>query len=342
MTATAAGADRNVARGLRPLDPARDLGTIARLIADAFADEIDERGRAALREMRWMARLSPLVWWWSRADPSFSDTFNGYVWQEPSPVDRSSLIVGNVSLNRAPGSANRWVISNVVVLDEYRGQGIGRQLIEAATAEAWDLGAREIVLQVYQGNLPALRLYSDLGFREAGGETEFRLGAATPGAPSEAPGYRLRAWRASDGKATYELARSATSEALQWLKPIRPDAYQPDWLLRAGSRFADLLAGRRLHRVVALKDNKPVALSTVTVALRGGHHQMALLVHPDHAGCIEALLVSRALYALAAGPPRMITITIDKAQTAAIEVLRSHGFQEYRTLITLRKRSGQS
>jgi GNAT superfamily N-acetyltransferase len=323
------------------MDPSRDLGTIARLIADAFASEIDERGRAALREMRWMARLSPLIWWWSRADPSFSAMFNGYVWEEQAPEGGGNRIVGNVSLTRAPGRANRWVISNVVVLDEYRGQGIGRQLIEAAMVEAWEIGARELVLQVYQGNLAAQRLYRDLGFREAGGETEFRLGAAAPVLPGENPGYQVRAWRASDGQAIYELARLATSEVLQWLKPIRSDDYQPDWLMRAGTRLVGLLAGRRLHRVVALKDNVPVALLTVTTALRGGHHQLALLVHPDHAGCIEAFLVRRALYTLAAQPPRMITITVDRAQSAALKVLLSHGFQEYRTLLTLRTKSGQ-
>ena len=83
--------------GLRPMDPTRDLGIVADLIAGAFADELDERGRAALREMRWMARLTPLVWWWSQVDPSFRDAFNGFVWEERSPkagARRGSLGTG--------------------------------------------------------------------------------------------------------------------------------------------------------------------------------------------------------------------------------------------------------
>ena len=103
--------------GLRPMEPVQDLGAIADLVGDAFADELDERGQAALREMRWMARLTPLVWWWSQVDPAFRDAFNGFVWEEPSPgavggTRGSKRIVGNVSLNRAPGNRQRWIIDS--------------------------------------------------------------------------------------------------------------------------------------------------------------------------------------------------------------------------------------
>ena len=96
--------------GLRPIDPTRDLGAVADLMAVAFASEMGERGRAALQEMRWMSRLSPLVWWWSQADPAFHDTFSGFVWEEPSPPSNKQQIVGNVSLNRAPGNRRRWIM----------------------------------------------------------------------------------------------------------------------------------------------------------------------------------------------------------------------------------------
>ncbi|MFC2023111.1 hypothetical protein ACFLT5_00035 [Chloroflexota bacterium] len=46
MTVNTAETDHDVTRGVYPLDPAGDLGTIARLVADASADEINDRGRA--------------------------------------------------------------------------------------------------------------------------------------------------------------------------------------------------------------------------------------------------------------------------------------------------------
>ena len=83
MVVTATTENKQAARGrVRRLDPTRDMGAIAQLIDTAFGDDMDRQGRAALRDMRWMSRLSPLVWWWAQADPSFRETYNGFVWEE--------------------------------------------------------------------------------------------------------------------------------------------------------------------------------------------------------------------------------------------------------------------
>jgi ribosomal protein S18 acetylase RimI-like enzyme len=322
---------------MRALDPSRDLGSVADLIAAAFAEELDERGRAALRELRWMARLSPLVWWWSQTDPTFQDAFNGFVWEDASPSGRGRQVVGNVSLNRAPGSRQRYIICNVVVDEAYRGQGIGRRLTEAAVAEAKVLGAEGVVLQVHRDNDPALRLYIDLGFREVAGEIDLQLDVAPSVALLDAPGYSLRAWQPSDGRAILRLAKNSTPLVLQWLRPVRAADYQPDWLSRLGRNLADLLAGRRTFRLCVLQGDGLAGLMTVTAAFRSGSHRLDMLVHPDHAGRVEAALVSRALHLLASAPPRPVGITVHKEQDAALKVLRDYGFREGRTLLTQRK-----
>ena len=342
MVVTAATEATQGARGsLRRMDPVRDLGTIANLIARAFADEIDERGKAALREMRWMARLSPLVWWLAQADPSFHDTFNGFVWEEPSEKDRaarrSARIVGNVSLNRAPGSRQRWIICNVVVEDEYRGRGIARKLMEAAIAEAQDLRAAGVVLQVYRDNLPALQLYTSMGFQQASGETDLCLEHVTPVELLEAPGYRLRPWNPADGQAVFEVARQTRPVTQQWIRPVRTDEYRPDWLHRLGRWISDLMAGRRVYRLTALEGDSLAAMLAVTAAFRQGDHRLSLLVHPDHVGKIESALTSRGLFMLAAIPPRPVRITVDMDHEAVLKVLQSYGFREQRTLLTLRQ-----
>jgi ribosomal protein S18 acetylase RimI-like enzyme len=325
---------------LRPTDPTRDLGTIADLIADAFAQEIDERGRAALREMRWMALLSPLVWWWAQADPSFRDTFNGFVWEEADPAGRGKRIVGNVSLNRAPGSRRWWIICNVVVQAEYRGQGIGRDLTAAAVAEAQTLGAQGVILQVYQDNPPAWGLYTGLGFREATGETELRLEAVKDVPPPDVPGYRFQAWRPDDGQAAYELARLVIPPVQHWIRPVRADQYQPSWSTRLGERFTALMGRRRVYRLAVHKESRLVAVLRVTAALRWGEHRIEFLIHPEHTGQVDAALISRALHMLAALPSKPVRITVDKDHTQVLEVLHSYGFQEQRTLLTMRKDFG--
>jgi ribosomal protein S18 acetylase RimI-like enzyme len=319
------------------MDPLQDLGIIANLIDDAFAHELDERSLAAIREMRWMARLSPFVWWWAQADPAFRDSFNGFVWEEPLAAGRGRQVIGNVSLNRAPGNRQRRIICNVVVQEEYRGRGIGRQLTEAAIAEAWELGAEGVVLQVYEDNPPALQLYTGLGFQEVAGETDLRLEAVRPVDIVDAPGYRLRAWRPADGRAAHEVARLVTLPVQHWLRPVQAARYRPDWWSRLGQRLTNWMAGRRVYRLTALKEGGLVATMAVTATFRQGEHHLELLVHPGHAGQVEAALVSRALHMLGAIPPKAVKATVDKTHTAALRVLHDYGFEEQRTLLTLSK-----
>jgi ribosomal protein S18 acetylase RimI-like enzyme len=338
MVVTAAVETTKDARGgMRPLDPTRDLKAVADLISEAFADQMDERGRAALRELRWMARLSPLIWWWSQADPSFQDAFNGFVWEEPSAKGGGWQVAGNVNLNRAPGSRRRYIICNVVVQDAYRGQGIGRRLTERAISEAEALGAQGVILQVHEDNRPALRLYTDLGFQEATGEIDLQLETVQSVAILDAPSYRFRAWRPTDGQATYQLAQLVTPSVQQWLRPLKADDYRPGWGSRLVQQLVDLMAGRRVYRLSTFWDDRLVATMTVTAAFRQGKHRLNMLVHPDHTGQVEACLVSRALYMLASAPSRPVRVTVSKEHTATLKVLRDYGFQEQRTLLTLWK-----
>jgi ribosomal protein S18 acetylase RimI-like enzyme len=325
--------------GLRPIDPARDLGAIADLMALAFGSEIGERGRAALQEMRWMSRLSPLVWWWSQADPAFHDAFSGFVWEEPSPVSSKRQIVGNVSLNRAPGHRRRWIICNVVVKDGYRGRGIGRKLTEAAISEAWNRGAEGILLQVYEDNSPALKLYTDLGFQEMAGQMGLSLESIEPGsvrvpAPAAA-GYDLCAWRPEDGSSAYELAGLATPSVLQWLAPVRRGEYCLGWWKRLEQRLGNVVTGRRTYRLVVQRHKRLVAMLTISTAPHKGGNRLGLLIHPDHAGQVEEALIGRGLRLLASAPSMPITAEVDVRYRHALDVLRRYGFEEQRTLLTL-------
>jgi ribosomal protein S18 acetylase RimI-like enzyme len=319
------------------MEPSRDLRGITDLIEEAFADNIDERGKAALREMRWMARLSPLVWWWSQADPAFREAFQGLVWEAPSPPGKRGDIVGNVNLTRAPGSLHYWVICNVVVDTEYRGQGIGHKLVGAAVSQARALGAVGIILQVDAENVPALRIYTDHGFREVIRESTLHLDKIESVALLEAPGYRIRPWQPSNGQATYSLAQRAIPQALQWLRPIRPAQYKLTWWDRLSRHLESIWSGRREYRLLALEQGRLAAMLSVTVSFRENQHQLALLVDPSHRGRIEAALLSRALHMLSAIPTRPASITVHTDQVAALRALRNYGFRQGQTMLTLQK-----
>ncbi|MDR1919618.1 MAG: GNAT family N-acetyltransferase [Tannerellaceae bacterium] len=57
-------------------------------------------------------------------------------------------------------------IHDVIVLPEYRGQGVGRQLLNGIIDEAAKRGASRLTLEVRKDNLVAQRLYQSLGFEE--------------------------------------------------------------------------------------------------------------------------------------------------------------------------------
>ncbi len=57
------------------------------------------------------------------------------------------------------------LVEAVAVLPEWRGRGVGRQMMAEALALARRAGRQRVGLYVVEGNAPALRLYTSLGFR---------------------------------------------------------------------------------------------------------------------------------------------------------------------------------
>ena len=146
------------ASGLRPLDPRRDLGQVADLIEEAFGGELELGGLAALRDMRMLARMGPLVSLMARSDPYMEDVLGGFVWVEDDRV------VGNVTIQRLDPYGTRWQIANVAVTKDYQRRGIGRALVEAAVQRIDDRRGGWAVLQVRTDNDVAQGLYKRLGF----------------------------------------------------------------------------------------------------------------------------------------------------------------------------------
>lgn len=75
---------------------------------------------------------------------------------------------------RIIGYAGAWIIldeshiTNIAVLSDYRGQGIGRRLTEGLLQYLSNLGAAYATLEVRKSNAVAQRLYASLGFIKLG------------------------------------------------------------------------------------------------------------------------------------------------------------------------------
>ncbi len=106
------------------------------------------------------------IWGWDEAfqDRYFHEHFH---LQNVQLVSAFGSDVGYVELYR---SANALSILNILILPEFQGRGLGREIIGDLVAEAASEG-RFVKLGVFKVNTRARKLYEALGFRGVG-ETE--------------------------------------------------------------------------------------------------------------------------------------------------------------------------
>ena len=84
-------------------------------------------------------------------------------------VEDEGEVIGRLSLARDTHPASTHVADlGLMVALAYRGQGIGRALLEQAVAWARRVGVRKIELHVFPWNDPAIHLYESFGFEREG------------------------------------------------------------------------------------------------------------------------------------------------------------------------------
>lgn len=76
------------------------------------------------------------------------------------PVGFVQLYPAFASLSLRPS----WILNDLYVVADARGQGVAEALMQRARALAVDTGACEIFLQTARDNAPAQRLYDRLGY----------------------------------------------------------------------------------------------------------------------------------------------------------------------------------
>jgi ribosomal protein S18 acetylase RimI-like enzyme len=342
-----------VEAGLRPMNPARDLGQVAALMEAAFGSTLDAAGRASLEGMRRMAS-GGVLGWLNRTFGALGLAFPpGFVWIA------DGRIVGNISV-RPGDTPGGWFVGNVAVHPDYRRRGLARALLDAAISLVETRGGRWIVLQVDADNERAQRLYRALGFHTVGTLVRWRRGfnqgehgehgedkENTPRAlrsprlnASASGNVVVRPRRSGEWRAEYELAQSVLPPALALIEPVLAGEFRPGldgWLAR-------LQEGVREEHWLATVDGSQVGAARVRrPGLLAGPYaheaRVDLYVHPDWSGTVEAPLLARAL------APVTVSVRCDgaaadpaagKAGAALESALRASGFVPARTLDTLR------
>jgi ribosomal protein S18 acetylase RimI-like enzyme len=319
---------RKVFSGLRPMDPSRDMRQVAALMEEAFGANLTRQSREALRELKIMSHFGPVLWLLDRISTGFHESFRGFVWME------EGCVVGNVGVGRVAPYSLRWLISNVAVRPDYQGRGIAHHLVQAAIDLSREHGGKWAVLQVHTDNIPARGLYQHLGFEQVAAEMELRLETVKPVAVTEDRLLRRRKY--SEWRKEYELALAATSEEAQWLRPVRDYHFMVGLDQRLSKWLRNLITGRREHRLAVEEGDRFIATLTVQASRWRGEHSLELMVHPDHRGQLEEMLVAKALSILGDYPQRGVVVTHPADHQEAIEALRLRSFIEKRTLAQMR------
>ncbi len=322
--------EQSIESGIRPFDIGRDLRPVAELIADAFAHELDQRGSAALREMRIMSHVGALLKLLNRSTGEFDDIFGGFVWVEAGKV------VGNVTVQRADAAGVRWQIANVAVAPPFRGRGISRQLMLRALDYIHENGGDWAVLQVYAQNNVARTLYERLHFEEVGGTVDMRMERVPILEEEFFP--KLKSFSSDQWQPLYELATSQQSGQTQWWRPPRRIDYQVTFEQMIAEWFWRLVGRRQIYRRCIQHAQHFDAALILTASRWRGVHQLQLWVQPDQQGQHEETLLQWSLATLQDYPRWPVLLTLSSQHHSAIQAAKRVGFQEQQTLLTMRRK----
>lgn len=319
-------------QGLRPVDLRRDLAPLADLIELVFASSMDENGRAAIREMRYLSRMGVGLNLLGRLNEMALGISLGYVWIE------QGRLVGNVSIypaNWPSGAGSAWIIANVGVHPEFQGRGIARRLMEASLNLIRNRRGQYAILQVDYDNDRAIHLYDRLGFIRERPWTTWWRGSLTSAPPWQQPAdLHITRRRPAEWRAEYELAaRSRPREkgGIGWLRPLHQQFFHKS-LLR---QMADWFTMNSLERLVIRSEDEKTLLASLWIdsGLTSSRTRLTLLNDPD-----QSPLYAEALLGTTIRRFRSSSLGIEHPQddTAISQLLRDFRFFPTRTVWHMR------
>jgi ribosomal protein S18 acetylase RimI-like enzyme len=312
--------------GLRPFNPLQDIRPMVELIELSFAADLDPQSRQMLREMRTLSYLGgPLLWLLTKTSPTLRNFFSGYVWLE------EGRIVGNITVHQRWGHKG-WFISNLAVHPDYRRRGIADRLMVEGMELARKRGAKRVSLEVRAKNLAAQKLYERLGFTKVGSMSKMRLEKVDRISPVPHGGYEIRIVKPNEWRKRYQLAEEVFSSEAKKITPVKEEDYRLNFGQRLMAGIGDLLKGQTVRHWAAQRDDRFLALLTLRTGGSFTSHSLTMMVHPDHQGKVEEMLLTEALSTLRAYPSRPLSAEIQSSYEEAVGIFREYGFVEEETL----------
>lgn len=77
-------------------------------------------------------------------------------------------MIGSAEITRQGGRSKHVGTFGISIAKDFRGEGLGRELMRRVLKDAPNIGLSHIELHVYEENEPAIKLYTSMGFKEVG------------------------------------------------------------------------------------------------------------------------------------------------------------------------------
>ncbi len=317
--------------GPRPVNLRTDLGSLADLIEVAFASTMDNSGRAAVREMRALSRVSAGLGMLAGLNDVAQGMRMGYVWIA------DGKLVGNVTLYPADGrgyDGKTWVIVNVATHPDHQRRGIAHHLMRSSMEMIRERGGTNAILQVDADNPAARNLYLRLGFTEERGWTTWRRPSLYNKPPPLDRQIYITHRRPDEWKAEYNLAayvRPAALGGLGWLRTLHVGHFRRNLWQRMG----DWVSFRSAERLIIRSEDQTNILASLWVenSLMSSASQLTLLVHPDYESIYDEALLNTAVRRFGSAP---LSIEHPSDRPATNAILRRYQFVPKRDVIHMR------
>jgi len=276
--------------GLRPVNLRTDLRPLADLIELVFVDSMDENGRAAIREMRYLSKMGYGLNLISRLNELALGISLGFIYIA------DGKLVGNVSIYPAgypKDMGESWIIANVGVHPDYQRRGIAYRLMEASLDMIRKRNGKQAILQVNYDNIGAQRLYEQLGFIYERPWITWRRSSFVKPPISLSPQYHITRLRPNEWESEFALAqhlRPNQKGGLGWLMPLHKKYfYVPLW-----KRLTNFFSLNSTEKLIIRNENNQQILASLwiennmsTVSVRT---RLMVAPHINHESYADALL----------------------------------------------------
>jgi hypothetical protein len=196
------------------------------------------------------------------------------------------------------------------------------------------------VLQVYEKNTIALRLYERMEFEVIGGNTDLRLDRAPRLDEMPVP-PNFRSFSANQWQPLYDLANQQYGAQAQWWRALRRGDFQQTFEQQFLAWLARVAGRQRVYRRCIQTYQHHFDAALVLTAMRWhGEHKLRIWVRPEHYGKYEEALLHWALATLQMYPRWPVHVSLNSDHTAALERARRYGFCVQQTLLTMRRKVG--